>query len=634
MAATWASIVINDSTGDESFGEMFGVDSVERVDVSAHCRTTRAVKALRTSGLTESVALLEQGLDDLRSISSCGPRTILDIVQALLLTIACSPFTSTEPATGGAGSLFEIQPAQDTCDGPEGGRGSDVFPALERFAAGLDGRELAVLRHRIILADRKLSEFTKTHNVTGERIRQIESELRLRLAAWRRSATACPALAALEREVKGAVRVLIDRHRLREALPVLEQVVSHLSLPLADLLPILLTDVHFTPRWVSLRPLADLREEVRQKFAIDRMTGGENPEAVRRSLSLTEGEWVDWLAFCALEQMADGTITPVDATMAERAGIVLRRAGGPMTAEQLAERIGSASSRNMRGYLQADSRIARLGPQLYGLAEWNLETYEGIKEEIVQRITRAGGRALLNDLIEELVVQFRVERGSVRAYTYGREFVRQGPWLMLNSKPGGKRARAKADVPGPESTRRTFYRGGTWWHRVDVKPDMLRGSGFPVPIGVAALFGVLEGAERVMQSPAGPLRLSWTRTQPTMGSVRAILLSARAEVGHALWVAPGSGSDVLTRLAGPAQKTARSRLAHLCGIDENLNDDALARAVSMAVGRDIALEWSDLASVLRARGDSDVVKEIEGLAGLDTEQPTDVDDFLRALRGR
>lgn len=631
VAMEWADIVLKDSSCTETFRQLFGIKAAARADVSVNCRTTRAVNVLQVNGLTDTAALLDRSPGDLSVLKNCGRRTVFDIVRAILLTIASIPHNCSIDSGEPADSLFQIEPeSYATAEVLEPAL-PGVAVLLDRFLAELDERERMLFRHRIAYVDRKLADFGQEYGISGERVRQIELKVRQKFNAWRTSPTIVPVLLALRQELGVLVNPLRPYRRLLEDLPDLNVELRTVSLPLGSVLPLLVSGVCFDGTWISMRPLDELRRETLQLVTTNQAS---RTDGLHAELLSDEREWDDWLAYCGLTRLGDSVIRN-NATLAERAKVILRQVASPLTANELAERVGHTSVRNVRNYLLADEEIARLGPQLYGLAEWKMETYEGIREEIRQRIVRAGGRIRREYLVDELSKQFNVSPDSVRVYASGREFTREGDWLSLSKPYSPRRTGGASKATTPEETRRTFRHGGVWWYRLDIGREMLRGSGFPVPKGVAALFGVAVGARRELASEAGPIRITWTGNQPTMGSVRAVLDYLDVEDGDILWIAPGDEDTAQLRHVPkpPASAEPCTLVAHLCGIDIDLPQAQLATAVAAAVGRGAATGWRVLSSILRARGDSDVAAKIDTLASTDNDDTTTVDDFLEALRG-
>jgi hypothetical protein len=605
---------------------------VAHTDVTAHCRTTRAVNVLRTNGLSDSTTLLNRTMSDLRAIRNCGATTLSDIVQALLIAVAQAPHTSSNVGSEGPlEALFEIHP--DTGTDHDQVATDDLVGLLDQWLVKLDGRELALFRHRLVVSDQTLADLGHQYGVSSERVRQIEAALRRRFDLWRQSRYPSRALSLLRNQTRDAVGVVRGKGRVVESIPVLGEVVETLSAPLVDLLPLLVPELCCDATWIASRPLLDLRDETRDRALHSGHLNGDSDD-IQQFLRLAEDEWQQWIEYCDLELLGE-VVVRAGATTGERARAVLRAAGKPMTAAQLTELIGHTSVRGVRNCLQADESIARLGRGIYGLPEWELETYEGIKEEIVQRIDRAGGRVRVGDVVDDLVKQFNVSAASVRACAYRREFAHDGEWLSLKGsrRSAGRPGRTTARMTTPAETRRCFHHDGSWWYRLDVGPDMLRGSGFPVPIGVMGLFQVADGTERILSVGAHSIRMSWAGSQPTFGSIRPILLELEAATGDVLWIAPGETNMAVIRFARNESTTAAGRLAHLVGLRQRLIGDALTQGVAAAIGQLTSPTWSSLASGLRARGDVDVAETIESVFGYENSSSNTFDDFLLVLRG-
>ena len=151
--------------------------------------------------------------------------------------------------------------------------------------------------------------------------------------------------------------------------------------------------------------------------------------------------------------------------------------GQPADTETLVRECGEDySARALHSRLGEDPRVVRVGRREWGLAEWGLEEYSGIAEEIAERIERGGGRARLADVVAE-VARFGVKDASVRVYAEVPMFVIEGEWIRLS----GEDERARAD-DGVCEARQTYRLGPTTIAYVaEVDHDTLRGSGKGIP---------------------------------------------------------------------------------------------------------------------------------------------------------
>ncbi|OFS24054.1 exonuclease domain-containing protein [Corynebacterium sp. HMSC04H06] len=109
---------------------------------------------------------------------------------------------------------------------------------------------------------------------------------------------------------------------------------------------------------------------------------------------------------------------------------------------------------------------------------------------------------------------------------------------------------------------------GAWHLLLEVTSDHLRGSGFGVPAGIAAEFGVPIGGEQQWSSHLGEVSLRVNRLrQASLSAIRRFLEELGAEPGQRVWLRLGDGFEVTP---------AEPRRAGLEGLDEVLNAMGLA----------------------------------------------------------
>jgi len=630
MATAWAqrlSMVEN----TESLQNLLGIDSVELLDVSLHCDTKRAINVLQSSGLTNLPELVKLSVQDLWNLRNCGTQTVNDILRALLVTAAKGEpklDRSNDAQTVNSNDLrITVTP-------------TTLVDLLGFLISNLDDRQRTIVRHRIIKRDRTLDDLGHNFTVSRERVRQIEKKVIDRFATWLKEPAVTPHISTLKEKVHSICSPLATFDELSASLPELSEKLLDTDFQLRDFIETLLPEVHLDGQWVATKPLSDLRDET-FKAAVKTGQQGHldnNVRHLRDTLSLDDQKWSDWMNYCGLREFA-GLIVRQGASQLELAVAVLRKTGHPLSTEEIAERLEVESVRSLRGRLQEDDRIARVGPNSYGLPEWQLETYEGIREEIVQRIERSGGRVLLSAVVEELVEQFGVSANSVRAYASAREFARQDGWISLagfremdaSSRPAGRNH-------SPAQTRRCFYAKELWWFRIDVGKDTLRGSGFPVPRGVMTLFQVAEGTERAFTSLGKEVRISWLGIQPQFGSLRYLLEQVNAREGDTLWLAPVGENGLRARLHRKWGQEEADEIVLRSGVRRGLVGDDLRAAVAKALGLPSETAWHSLALALRSRGDLDLAEVIEVYASSDAVRPEntvpDINDFFAALGGQ
>ena len=202
---------------------------------------------------------------------------------------------------------------------------------------------------------------------------------------------------------------------------------------------------------------------------------------------------------------------------------------------------------------------------------------------------------------------------------------------------------AMAGTEGPvidddslEATERCFFHESQWWFRIDVKSDALQGLAVPVPPGAMRIFKVTRGTERMFfDKDAVPLRVSWMRKQPSLGSIRNFLMARRANVGDAMWLTLSDTERLKLRLSRqPRCPSDADVLAHLAGAESTADLLLLRRQVANALGRRDAESWDRISVILHTRGDADAAELAANLARGQLKHPPSFDDFLDSLRRR
>lgn len=299
-------------------------------------------------------------------------------------------------------------------------------------------------------------------------------------------------------------------------------------------------------------------------------------------------------------------------SLADKACRLLSAHGEPMSRAELHAAMGG--ERNLRSLLQqvqGDARVRRLGRDSYGLAAWDGEEYTTIRDEIEQALERRGGRAPVSDLVDELVERFGVSPNSVRAYAYSRHFVRAPDGTIVRAPDG----HVPDEVPHApaELDRDLVWHRGAWAVRVTVDAETRRGSGRLTRVAVAQAAGLRPGQTRTIELHGGPLRISWQRDQPALGSVRAFAEGLACEDGDLLFLP--LRDDETVRSVPRAVRDAADGLARVA-LELGLRADAALAAVATAVGLPADATGADVRTRLRARRQ-------EALAALVPSDPRD-----------
>lgn len=463
----------------------------------------------------------------------------------------------------------------------------DVFAAIRRVLA-FSPRSLDVLKTRLYAGKRKrtLQELGLELNVTRERVRQIEGELKkqieARLAASE-NAGVRRAAARLRDQVGGCRRLTDLPERAAWGLDLQEAPTPEQALH-ARFLMALAGPWHEHQQWLLHQSWADLPRRTQEELS-ERLKDGPIPEpevlALLRAAGVPEADADVWLRLVCRCRVIDGLVVEWTGSMADKAAAILQMRGEPLSLEEIAEALGPDTNfRSMINQIQGDERFMRRGLKLYGLRRWGGEEYTTIKEEIEQEIEREGGAATLEHLISTLCSQFGVSEASVRAYSGDAPFIRT---------PDGRIAvgegKARYERRAIEDCRGCFQLGPSWAWRVVVDGEIVRGSGRPVPTAMVQHLGIRPGEVRTMQTPVGEIALRYGR-QATIGSLRRAAAHVGALEGDRLFVVLQSEASLEFRRVpqdSVGNASGLERLAREVGVEPDAGEDPV-EVVARALG--------------------------------------------------
>ncbi|WP_285775314.1 sigma factor-like helix-turn-helix DNA-binding protein [Microtetraspora sp. NBRC 13810] len=483
---------------------------------------------------------------------------------------------------------------------------------INEVFAGLDDRQRSIARDRLYASQRAtLDELAQRFSVTRERIRQIERDLRDDVDGWLASADAAPLVAHVS-WLRGRLGSAVPAEELATAAPWHGTDLPSLQIPAWRFVRTLVGDYDLVDGWLVAGGADELREKTRQLFT-------DGPRPVREAVTLVaqlgvrEDVAERWLVSVPNLRMLDGHVVAWPRSVNEKAEAVLAIAGGPLTPEEIQERIGEDYSLvGIRNQLTADERFLRVDRNKYGLTRWGGEQYLGIREMIGREIERAGGEASVNTVVANLTTRYDVSESSVRAYAGGPGFERtQRGFIRVAGHEQGD-YQPRRDV---SETRRCFRsRDGRWWHRVDVNAEHLRGSGSPLPTGFAAHLGMAPGGQLTASAPSGDVVISW-HNQPTMGSIRPVLLEYGAQEGDHIFLTVSDGGELLTRFLQAALPSLPplNRALHLIGYTAPVASEAEGiRLIGARIGLPDGSARDDVLGRLRDRGDREILAFLEG----------------------
>ncbi|MFD8924932.1 hypothetical protein [Streptomyces mirabilis] len=475
-------------------------------------------------------------------------------------------------------------------------------------------RHLAIAAGRTFGQNRtSLESLGEQFGVSRERARQIQVELEKNLQRWLRSDDGQPFLGHLL-AVQDHLGPVATEERLRLLHPAHEQPVAALGLPLWQVIAALLPQRTWSSGWLVHGDLDQRLEHTRIELT-ERCTTSvpvwSNIVELLAQHGIRNTDADAWLQAVKGFRVIDGHLLPWGRSISDRAEAVLALVGHPLSMEELYSRLDDTTAlASLRNQIQTDDRFLRRDRDLYGLRRWGGTEYLGIREMINRVLENAGGEAPAEEIVTSLCSQFDVSEKSVRAYLAAPEYDRfQRGWVRLSTPddPALAEYQPRRDVA---QTRRCFQTGhGTWWYRLDVNGEHLRGSGFTIPTGFAAHLGLVPGGRLELSHDVGTTHLVW-RNQPACGSLRMLLEHIDAGEGDHVFLAAKDGRLKALRLAEKDERdlTDTQRALRLMALSGQIVEQDMPAVLGRRIGLDDATTMDDVLTHLRTRGDKDILE--------------------------
>jgi len=244
-----------------------------------------------------------------------------------------------------------------------------------------------------------------------------------------------------------------------------------------------------------------------------------------------------------LFELRAGLIIPVRTGLSELAELALASRGEPMSFEGLTEIvINGRSEQSFRNALFADPRFIRTSLTDWALAEWDVDEYTNIKDEILEVLDELESIAM-DELVEMLTSKYGVSGKSVSTYASA------WPFQNINglvSKSDSSQVSYGRPLPNQKELLNIH---GDLLIRLRFGPEQERGSGSTVSKAVAAFLGFNHGDVKKFNFPTRnlSLKVSYVGLQPSLGSVRDLALSVDAELGDNLFISLGKKNEIYKR---------------------------------------------------------------------------------------
>lgn len=306
----------------------------------------------------------------------------------------------------------------------------------------------------------------------------------------------------------------------------------------------------------------------------------------------------------------DGRLVLWPRGLVDQAVTVLTVRGRPMTTDELDEVIGrDISTDSFRNRLLVDPRICRATRANVALRSWGRQEYTSIADLMCRRLQT--GAMPLNSLAAELHRDFEISVESVHSFSRAPAFVVRAGQIML--RPADQ-PYVPAAPPGRVSGLFSIGTDVLVW-RLQVGPDLFRGSGRAMPVQIAMFLALSPGDRRVLANEHGDVLASWSphsSTGPSIGSLRAQAKALAASDGALLLVVFDRrlNSIVVQRVPDPpAGETALNAIARLTGLPPGSGLAELAAAVHADIDH--------VGAALRQRGDTELAAAVEALIAVE-----------------
>lgn len=284
----------------------------------------------------------------------------------------------------------------------------DELPPVERTI--LDERML--INHR-----RTLEDIGQEYGLTRERVRQKQSDLQRKIASCI-GPTGRQAASLIADDLD-----LIDTYdkferSVRLAVPHAEERIRRLlMLVLIDVADFKLIDGKLVCNraFTYVKPVKKLAQVLADScglFDREELIDAFPEQGLRRHFMWFQQE-------CGFHEMFG--LLALRRTRKAKLKAALVSLGRPATRPELAEMCG-LTNKIASAALSSIPEIVRISRTQWALKDWGLREYKGIVEEIVDYISREGGTASVEPLVEDIAQRFDVKKWSVRAYMQTPKF--------------------------------------------------------------------------------------------------------------------------------------------------------------------------------------------------------------------
>lgn len=503
---------------------------------------------------------------------------------------------------------------------------TDILTGAEREIQHITDQDerFPVILNRRLLDGATLEELGQQFGVTRERVRQLENAL---LAAL---ADAGPNCEILRTGLFHRYAPLALISQLRNDMPGLFTVPNGMSAPLLNLVSLTGTAGAAVPQaqW-SIDGEWFIATGFEDKFAtvVEQLTDdfGIAPlSELAATLGIPEEIVREWIAQRTMYKIFEGHLFTKVTSVSDRAVALLAHRGKPMHIDDIAAVITDRNSRGIDGRLALDPRTKRCAPGTWALAQWELEEWTTIADYISRRIDDAVAQGQDGVLLDDVIAgatAFGVSENSVRTFAAGGEFVVEDGYVRKRSDEEMEPIDAT-----PEESRNLYLRDGQWCLLLTINRDHARGSGSAIPAGIAGMYGLGYGEEKLLPSRLGDQRIAVGRTNTSMSTISRFVNDMQLAEGERVWVHFGDTFDITRASAENPDAEGLAALVNAFGLDEEfaaehaaegnaaeLDVDAVLAAINRQLGLPADAPRRKTVSRLRHRRDDELADTIQAL---------------------
>lgn len=505
-------------------------------------------------------------------------------------------------------------------------RVADILTGAEREIQRIADQDerFPVILNRRFLDGATLAELGQQFGVSRERVRQLENAL---LAAL---ADAGPNCEILRTGLFHRYAPLALISQLRNDMPGLFTVPNGMSAPLLNLVSLTGTAGAAVPQaqwsidgeWFIAHGFED-----RFATAVEQLTDdfGIAPlSELAATLGIPEEIVREWIAQRTMYKIFEGHLFTKVTSVSDRAVALLAHRGKPMHIDDIAAVITDRNSRGIDGRLALDPRTKRCAPGTWALAQWELEEWTTIADYISRRIDDAVAQGQDGVLLDDVIAgatAFGVSENSVRTFAAGGEFVVEDGYVRKRSDEEMEPIDAT-----PEESRGLYLRDGQWCLLLTITHDHARGSGSAIPAGVAGMYGLGYGEEKLLPSRLGDQHIVVGRTNTSMSTISRFVNDMQLAEGERVWIHFGDTFDITRAPAENPDAEGLAALVNAFGLDEEfaaelsaegnaaeLDVDVVLAAINRQLGLPADAPRRKTVSRLRHRRDDELADTIQAL---------------------